>query len=98
MVEFSSGPTLTTTSDMNDKSLNIDDFAKLSPLVKGYELRSDCAYLVVCDGKDFSQSLAEALMNDIRQMHPDLNIAIVATLKPKSIEVREKSEEENGGK
>lgn len=73
--------------------LTIDDFAKLSPLVRGYELRPDRAYLIVCDGKDFSQGLAERLMQDIRQMHPDVNIAIVASLKPKSIEVREKPTE-----
>lgn len=77
-------------------SVNIDDFKPLAKLVAGYELRQDCAYLVVCDGKDFNRGLAEALMQDILQMHPDLNIAIVATLKPKSIEVREKEPLEPG--
>jgi hypothetical protein len=77
--------------------LNIDEFTKISPLVRGYELRPDRSYLIVCDGKDFKQGLAERLMQDIRQMHPDVNIAIVATLKPKSIEVREKTDEEKSG-
>jgi hypothetical protein len=75
---------------MKEMPINIDDFQKLSPLVKGYELRPDCAYLIICDGKDFSRPHAEALMRDVMQMHPDLSIAIVATTKPKSIEVREK--------
>lgn len=74
--------------------VNIDDFSKLSPLVRGFELDPTKSYLIVCDGKDFSSGLAERLMQDIRQMHPDLNIAIVASLKPKSIEVREKADEQ----
>lgn len=74
--------------------VNIDDFSKLSPLVRGYELDPSKVYLIVCDGKDFSSGHAESLMRDIMQMHPNLNIAIVATLKPKSIEVREKADEE----
>lgn len=75
--------------------INIDDFKPLSKLVAGYELDPTKVYLIVCDGKDFSRGLAEALMRDITQMHPDLNIAIVGTLKPKSIEVREKAEGES---
>jgi hypothetical protein len=70
--------------------LNIDDFAPLSPLVRGYEFRSSCAYLILCNGAEFSASAAYALMRDIRQMHPAIEIAIVATPKVKSIEVREK--------
>ncbi len=76
----------------SEEPINIEEFQKLSPLVKGYELRPDRVYLIICDGKEFSPNAAYALMNDIRQMHPDLNIAIVATLKPKSIEVREKDD------
>jgi hypothetical protein len=72
--------------------LNIDDFAPLSPLVRGYEFRPGCAYMILCDGKEFSASAAYALMRDIRQLHPDVQIAIVATPSVKSIEVREKSE------
>lgn len=71
--------------------LNIDDFTKVMPLAKGYELDPAKVYLVVADGKDFNASAVQALMRDIRQMHPDLSIAIVATLKPKSIEIREKA-------
>ena len=74
--------------------VNIDDFAPLAKLVKGYELDPAKAYLIVCDGKSFSKGLAEALMRDVRQMHPDINIAIVATLHPKEIEVREKKADE----
>ena len=72
------------------KSLNVDDFAPLAKLVKCYELDPSKSYLILCDGKSFSRGLAEALMCDIRQMHPDIQIAIVATAKPKDIEVREK--------
>lgn len=74
--------------------VNIDDFKPLSKLVAGYELNPTKSYLIVCGGNDFSSGLAERLMQDIRQMHPDLNIAIVASLKPKSIEVREKADEQ----
>jgi len=77
---------------MKDKPVNIDDFKPLAKLVAGYELDPSKVYLIVCDGKDFSRGLAERLMQDIRQMHPTVNIAIVATLKPKSIEVREKKD------
>jgi hypothetical protein len=77
---------------LKETPVNIDDFKPLAKLVAGYELDPSKAYLIVCDGKDFSAGLAHALMNDIRQMHPDVNIAIVATLKPKSIEVREKKD------
>lgn len=73
--------------------VNIDDFQKLSPLVRGYELDPAKVYLVVCQAQDFNYGLAYSLMKDIREMHPDLNIAIVASLKPKSIEVREKPDE-----
>jgi hypothetical protein len=72
--------------------LNIDDFAPLSPLVRGYEFRPGCAYLILCDSKEFSASAAYALMRDIRQLHPDVQIAIVATPKIKSVEIREKTE------
>jgi len=70
--------------------INIDDFAPLSKLVKGYELDPTKIYLIVLDGKDFRSLAAYNLMNDIRQMHPDINIAIIASIKPNSIEVREK--------
>ena len=70
--------------------INIDDFRPLGKLVNGYELDPAKAYLIVCESKSFSRGLAEALMRDIRQMHPDINIAIVASLKAKDIEVREK--------
>jgi hypothetical protein len=71
-------------------TVNIDDFAPLSSLVRGYEFRPGCAYLILCDGKGFSASAAYALMRDIRQLHPDVQIAIVTTPSLKSIEVREK--------
>lgn len=77
--------------------INIDDFAKISPLVRGYELDPAKVYLIVCDGKDFNSGLAHSLMKDIMQMHPNLNVAVVASLKPKSIEVREKADEEKTG-
>lgn len=73
-----------------DESLKMDDFVRISPLVRGYELRTDRAYLIVADGKDFNPGLIQSLMQDIRQMHPDVNIAIVMSLKAKSIEVQEK--------
>lgn len=73
-----------------DKPLNIDDFTKVMPLTKGYELDPSKVYLIVVDGKDFQPNAIHSLMRDIQQMHPDLNIAVVATLKPKSIKVRMK--------
>jgi hypothetical protein len=75
---------------MKETPVNIDDFKPLAKLIAGYELRPDRVYLIVCDGKDFSFSAAHSLLKDIREMHPDLNIAVVATLKPKSIEITEK--------
>lgn len=77
-----------------DEPLNIDEFAKLAPLVKGYELRPGMAYVVICDGKHFNFELANAIMKDVRESHPDLNICIVATLHPKSIEIAEKQNDD----
>ena len=75
---------------------NIDDFKKLSPLVDGYELDPEKIYLIVCDGKAFNFGAAASLFSDIRQMHPNIQIAVVATLKPKLIEVREKQDGTTG--
>lgn len=79
-----------------DEPVKIDDFSPLSPLVKGYELRPDRAYLIVCDGKKFSMQAAQALMRDAREMHPDLNVSIVATVAPKEITVMESKEATDG--
>ena len=77
-----------------NEPINIDEFKPLSSLVKGYELDPTKIYLIVCDGKDFKAGHAYSLFKDIRQMHPDINIAVVASLKPKSIEVMEKKDGE----
>lgn len=69
---------------------NIDDFKKLSPLIEGYELDPNKTYLIVCDGRAFDYAAAGSLFAGIREMHPNINIAVVATLKPKLIEIREK--------
>jgi len=80
---------------MPDRAINIDDFKPLGKLVSGYELDPAKSYLIVCDGKSFNKGLAESLMRDIRQMHPDIHIAIVASLKPKDIEVKVKADDAN---
>ena len=74
-----------------DEPLTIDAFAPLSALVKGYELKPGHAYLIVLDKEHFNAGLASALMRDIRQMHPDVEIAVVATPKSRAIHVRIKS-------
>jgi hypothetical protein len=73
--------------------INIDEFKPLAKLVSGYELDPTKVYLIVLEGKSFDRGLADSLMRDIRQMHPDISIAVVATLHPKGIEVREKADE-----
>ena len=75
--------------------LNIDDFAPLSKLVRGFELDPEKTYLLVCDAKDFSFEHAHALMKDVREMHPNINIAIVASTKSKGIEVLEKKADDS---
>jgi hypothetical protein len=71
--------------------MTIDDFKKLSPLVAGYELRPDRAYLIVVDGKKYSQAAANSLLSDVRQMHHDLQIAVIVVEHPKAFEVKESS-------
>ena len=75
-----------------EKPLRIDDFAPLSALVKGYELRPDCAYLILFDKKGFSLGAAHSLMRDVLQLHLNIQIAMVVTPESQSIEVREKNE------
>lgn len=71
---------------------NLDDFRELSSLVKGYELDPNKIYLIVCDGKDFSTGAAHSLFKNLREMHPNINIAVVGTTKPKSVKVMEKND------
>jgi protein-tyrosine-phosphatase len=75
-----------------EPKINIDEFQKISPLVRGYELDPTKVYLIVCDGKDFRAGLAYSLFKDLREMHPDIQIAVIASMKPKSIEVMEKKD------
>jgi hypothetical protein len=72
------------------KTISIDDFTPIAKLTCGYELKPGHAYLILFDGKDFSSGLAAALMKDIREMHPNVEVAMVVTSKTSSIEVREK--------
>lgn len=62
----------------------------MSPLVSVYELHPDRTYLVICEGKKFSMAGAHSLMKDIRELHPELMIAIVATTDSKGIQLGEK--------
>lgn len=70
--------------------LRIDDFAPLSALVEGYELRPDRAYLILLDRKGFSPGAAHSLMRDVLQLHPHLQIAMIVSPESRAIEVREK--------
>jgi len=74
--------------------LNIDEFKPLAKLVAGYELDPSKVYVVICDGKNFNFDLANAIMKDVRESHPNLNVCIVATLHPKSIEIAEKKNDD----
>ena len=69
--------------------IKIEDFKQLSPLVMGYELRPEHSYLIICDGKSFSREHANSLFKGIMQMHPDVQIAVVATMKPKDVKIME---------
>jgi hypothetical protein len=73
--------------------LRVEDFHKVLPLKAAYEFKPGFHYLVVCDGKDFPYGMAHALLKDLSNLHPELEICVVATLKPRSIEVREQGEE-----
>jgi len=70
--------------------LCIDDFKPLAAVVDGYELKPGCAYLILCNDKHWDGEKAASLLRDIHQMHPDLEIAIVASPDIKDLEVREK--------
>jgi hypothetical protein len=77
-----------------DEPLNIDDFAPLSPLVRGYEFRPGCAYLIICSAEKFNLRAAQSLFKDIMELHSDLQIAVVATPYPKSIEIKQNISDE----
>lgn len=68
--------------------VTIDNFKPLAKLVAGYELQPGRHYLIVC-GPSFAHHLAESLFQHLREEHPEISIQIVATTKPKEIEVRE---------
>jgi len=72
------------------KEMKVEDYKPLATLVKGYELKPDHSYLFVCDGKKFSYELANALLRNVRDHHPNIGVFIIATPKSKGIEVREK--------
>jgi hypothetical protein len=75
-----------------DEPVNLDDFSKIAPLVRGYELQPGKHYLIVCDGKDFKFGLAHALFKNLLDLHPELQIHVVGTLKPSGIVVMEKKD------
>ena len=68
-----------------DEPIKIDDFQKIAPLVRGYELQPGKHYLIVCDGKDFKFGLAHALFKDLLDRHPEIEIHVIGTLKPNGI-------------
>jgi hypothetical protein len=72
------------------QKMKVEDYKPLAALVKGYELKPDHSYLFVCDGKKFSYELANALLKNVRDNHPNIGVFIIATPKSKGIEVREK--------
>lgn len=78
----------------NDDPVRVEDFKKLAALVNVYELQPGKHYLIVAEGKHFSYDLAHTLMRNILLLHPELDICIVATLYPKSIEVRKEQNDE----
>lgn len=81
---------------MTSESLKVEDFQPLAPLVSVYELKPGMHYLVVAGGKDFDYNLANSLLRDLREHHPELDVFIVATAKPKSLEVRQENVTEEG--
>lgn len=76
--------------------LNIDQFSEIAALVKGYELKPGHAYLILANDKDFDLPRLQRLMYDIRQMHPNVEIAVVATADAKKIKVMEREDDANG--
>lgn len=76
--------------------VRLEDFQKIAPLVRGYELQPGKHYLIVADGKDFKFGLAHALFKELRELHPELQIHVVGTLKPSGIVVMEKKDERTG--
>lgn len=69
--------------------MDTSNFKRLSPLTEVYALENDKVYLVLCDAKHFSLPHAHSLLKDLRQMHPEVNVSIVVTTKPKSIKIME---------
>ena len=70
--------------------VSLDDFREVAPLCKAYEFKPDGVYLVVCHAKSFKSGAAHALFKDLREMHPNINIAVVATMMPEDVKVMEK--------
>lgn len=77
-----------------DKPVRVEDFSKISALVKAYELQPGKHYLVIADKRDFSFALTHNLLNDLRDNHPELDVFIIAVPDAKKIDVAEKKEDE----
>lgn len=70
-------------------NITTEDFAPLAPLVKGYELQPGKCYLFVVDGRKFDYKLANSLLHHLRDEHPEISAAVIGTMEPKGIDVRE---------
>src|SRR6266852_3499495 len=68
--------------------MTTDDFAKLAPLVAGYELQPGKHYFFIADGSKFNHALAEDLSKTMREHHPQFKVFVLGT-GPDSIEIRE---------
>jgi hypothetical protein len=73
--------------------IRVEDFTKISPLAKAYELKPGVTYLILGDGKFFNRDGLNALLRHVEQFHPELHICIIETLHPKGLEVRANEKE-----
>ena len=71
--------------------VSLENFVEIAPLTKAYEFKPGHVYLVLCNAKSFRTGAAYSLFKDLREMHPDLDIAVVATSTPEDVKVMEKT-------
>lgn len=80
------------TQSTNDP-LTLESYKELLPLARAYEFQPGKAYLIIADGKNFKYGAVNNLLHNFRESHPDIDVHIIVSAKPNSLEVMEKKED-----
>jgi hypothetical protein len=70
--------------------VKIEDLNLIGKVRSVYELKKGVTYLVLAEGKNFDYGAVASLFRDLESRGVDLDIHIVGTLHPSSIQIHEK--------